>query len=165
MAAALPYLAFGANILGKLQENAATEANARAQQQRLQADAAAATYNRQIAEQNASIVDQQTQAELELADKQRRLRAGQSRAAAGASGIGGASFNDVLNANAKEEKLNLLTIKSDGALRADSYRQQATLYGMSAQGALDQIPYVKSAAKSSKAASVISGVSKGINSF
>lgn len=74
---------------------------------------------------NASQIAAQTKQELELTDKQRRLRAGEARAAAGASGTMGGSIFDIMASSAAEEELNLLNIKSTGELRESAYRNQA----------------------------------------
>lgn len=165
LAPALPFISLGFNVLGGIQERNAMQAQAAAQIQQQQAQAAAARYNQQIAEQNAKTVEQQTQAEVEIQDKQRRLRAGAAAAAAGASGIGAESFGDIFLSNAAQEELDLLTIKSEGALKAQDYRQQGQLYGMSAQSSLAQVPYIKSAASASKAASVLSSFGKGVQTY
>ncbi len=165
MTAALPFVALGLNVFQSMQQNKATDAQAKAAMLQQQAQASANKYNQSIALQNAGIVDQQTKANIEIQDKQRRLRAGQSRASAASSGIGAESFGDIMRSNAAQEELDLLTIQSEGNLKSNQYRQQANLYGMGAQGALDQIPLIQSAAKSSKVASVISGASSGLQSY
>lgn len=165
MTAALPFVSLGLSFLGGMQQRNAVEAQGQAAIQQQRAQAQADVYNRQISLQNADTVKQQTTAQLETQEKQKRLRAGQAIANAGASGIGIENFEDVFRSNSAEEELDLLTIQSEGALKANQYIQQANLYGMSGQAALDQVPYIKSATRSSKAASVISGVSSGIQSY
>jgi len=92
-----------------------------------QAAKAEADYNAQIAEQNAAITRQQTEAAVDKQDRERRLRAGAARAGAGASGIGIESFGDVLSSSAMQEELDLLTLKSDGLLQERNFKNEATL--------------------------------------
>lgn len=165
MADPLTLAMVGVKVLGGFMQSRAQEAQYAAQQQQLQAQAAAADYNKRIAEQNAEIVSQQTQAELEKQDRERRLRAGMSRASAGASGIGAESFGDILQSSAAQEELDLLTIQSEGLLRQREFEQQAGLLGMEAQSSRGQAKMVKSAAKTSKAASLISGISSGLGAY
>lgn len=165
MTAALPFVGLGLNLLGGMQQARASAIQSQAQQQQLQAQAAAATYNQRIAEQNVGIVNQQTQARLEQQDRDRRLRAGAAVASAGGMGIGIENFSDILRANAAQEELDLLTIKSEGALQARDYQTQAQMYGASATGATAQIPLVKRAASASKTAQIISSVSSGLNAY
>lgn len=92
-----------------------------------QAAKAEADYNARISEQNAEISRQQTKAQLDTQDRERRLRAGSAIAAAGASGTGIESFGDVLSSSAMQEELDLLTLKSEGLLRERDYTNQASL--------------------------------------
>jgi hypothetical protein len=88
---------------------------------------AEADYQAQIAEQNRGIVAQQTQAQLEVQDRERRIRRGRSIASSGASGVGIESFGDILASNAEQERLDVLTIQSEGLLRQNNYTQEANL--------------------------------------
>lgn len=97
-----------------------------------QAAKAEADYNATIAEQNAAITRQQTQAQLDTQDRERRLRAGAAMAAAGASGTGIESYGDILQSSAMQEELDLLTLKSEGLLRERDFTNQASV--LKAQG-------------------------------
>jgi hypothetical protein len=164
MAAALPFISIGMRVLGGLQQAKAAKIEGAAQQAQLQAQAAANQFNADVARQNAAITAEQTKANLEKADRERRIRLGKNIAAAGASGSGIGSFGDILQSSAAQEELNLLTIKSEGLLRERSYLQNAALGDASAQNELNQIPLVKSAAKTKSAAAILSGISGGISS-
>jgi len=111
MAQALPFIAAAASA-------ASTFSQGRQQQ-------AVADYNTSIARQNAQIAEQQTKAELDVADRQRRLRLGANIAAGGASGVG--QPFDILSDNVAQETLNLLTLESEGLLKKRSFEQQAAL--------------------------------------
>lgn len=150
------------DVFSGFSQAAGIEAQARGAIQSQQAEAAAAEYNQKIAMQNAGIIDQQTQSQLDVQDRQRRLRAGTALANAGASGVGIESFSDTFSSNAAQEELDLLTIASEGNLKSSQYRQQATLLGMTKDSSLAQIPFIRSGAKAGKTAAVISGISQGV---
>lgn len=101
--------------------------------QQSSAEAASAEYNAAISERNAQIARQQTKADLEKQDRERRLRVGAAIARGGASGIGVESFGDIMQSSAAQEELDLLTIKSEGLLREQSYMQDASLSRMNAK--------------------------------
>lgn len=86
----------------------------------------AADFNAQVAQRNADISEQQTQARKETQDRERRLRAGANIAAGGASGVGIESFGDVLADNAAQEELDLLTIESEGLLQKQNFEIEAS---------------------------------------
>lgn len=157
---ALSYAAPVASLLSGAQQARAADIQTQAQVQQLEAQAAADRYNQQIAQQNVEIVKGQTQAELEKADRERRLRVGANIAAGGASGVG--QMTDILYNNAAQEELNLLTIENEGLLRERNYASQANLLGASAANTAAQIPEIKAAGKTSKAASILGGVSSGL---
>lgn len=151
MAAALPFVAGGLQLFSAMQQGDAAEAAAEG---RARAD----DYNRKVAEQNASTVAAQTEASLERQDRERRIRLGQARANIGASGVSGGSFFDILQSNAAQEELDLLTIESEGLLRQNEFRSQANLLGASAYNTRQQ-------GSASKAASIMGGVSKGFGAL
>lgn len=153
----------GLSVASSLMQAQAQDAQTAAQIQSLQAQQQADLYNQRIAEQNAQITGQQTQAQLDLQDRERRLRAGSARAAGGASGVGLESFGDILQSSAAQEELDLLTIKSEGLLRQRDYLNQSNLLGMSADAATNQISLTKKAGKASKAAAILGSFSKGLN--
>lgn len=165
LAPALPFILGGLQVFQSLQQAKATDAQTQAQTRSLQAQADADAFNATIAEQNAEIVRGQTAAELEVANREKRLRQGSAIARAGGSGVGIGSALDILQDNAAQEELNLLTIKSEGLLRERNFLTQSNLLTTSSQNTAGQIPLVKSAGSASKAASVLSGVSKGIGKF
>ena len=127
-------------------------AQANAQQSQYAAQARAAEYNAQIARQNAATVQSQTEAQLETQDRERRLRLGASMAAAGASGLDTSGFGDILSSSAAQEQLDLLTLQSEGMLKKRGFESEAAMQSATAQS-------IKSQAKLSKAASVMSGIS------
>jgi hypothetical protein len=150
-------------------QGSAQQLGYQAQQQQLQADIEAADYNRQVALQNARLSEEQTDIAVSRQDRLRRLRQGTSRAAASASGIGVESFGDVIRDNAVQEELDLSTIRFEGDLRTSQFEQQADLLSMSKQSMVNQMPYIKAGAvaakkgtSSSKAGSILSGISSGI---
>lgn len=100
-----------------------------------QAESQAAKYNERVSLRNAEIAKQQTQAEVDKQDRERRLRVGTSIANAGASGLGIGSFSDVLQSNAMQEELDLMTLKSEGLLRETNYREDAALSNMRSKSA------------------------------
>ena len=136
------------SVLGSIQQ-------ARAQEAQLEAQAQAAAFNQRVAEQNAEIVRQQTDANIERQDRERRLRAGQARAQMGASGISGGSFLDILQSSAAQEELDLLTLENEGFLRQRDFSTQADLLGAQAENARGQ-------ARQSVAAGIMGGVSSGL---
>lgn len=164
MGGALPFISFGLQLIGGIQEANAAEADTQAQIRQLEAQAAADRFNADIAAQNAEIVEGQTRAELEKADRERRLRLGANIASSGGSGVGMDSALDILQDNAAQEELNLLTIESEGLLRQREFTTQEELLRASASNTANQVPLVRSAGRSSRASSVISGVSSGISS-
>ena len=158
-------VAAAAGVASGIQAGNAAESQANAQANQLQAQANADRYNAEIAGQNAGVVAGQTEAQLDRADRERRLRMGTARAAGGASGIGLENFGDILQSSAAQEELNLLTIQSEGALREREFTTGASLLNTSAQNSINQISGVKAAGKASKTAAILGGVSKGLGSF
>lgn len=102
-----------------------------------QAAKAEADYNATIARQNAETTRQQTIAAKETQDRERRIRRGTAIAGAGASGAGIESFGDILSSSAQQEALDLLTLESEGLLRARDYEAQASLYKTQGQNAMN----------------------------
>lgn len=164
-ATVLTAISVASSLASSFAQAQAQDYNTEAQIRQQQAAADAAEYNQKIAQQNAELVGQQTQAALEKQDRERRLRMGAARAASGASGIGLENFGDILQSSAAQEELDLLTIQSEGALRQREFTTQSDLLGAQAAGARSQVPLIKSASRASKAATVLSGISKGVGSF
>ena len=86
-----------------------------------------AKFNARVAEQNAETVRQQTIAQTETQDRERRIRRGRAIARGGASGVGIESFGDVLASSAEQERLDLLTLESEGLLRQRDFETEAEL--------------------------------------
>jgi hypothetical protein len=164
LAPILPFIGIGSQVLGGLQQANAAKAEGRAQAAQLQAQADAYAFNANVARENAKIVEGQTAAALNKADRERRIRLGKNIAAGGASGVGLDSFSDILQSSSAQEELNLLTIKSEGLLKERSYLQNAALDDASSLNTRNQIPLVKAATKSKSAANIIGGISGGIMS-
>lgn len=137
ISSALPWVAGGLQVLGGLKQSQAEQASYKAQ-------AAAADANARITEQN-------TKAELEKTDRERRLRLGANIASQGASGITGGSALDIISDNVSQETLNLLTIESQGKFAQNQY--------------LSQAQNLRTQAKASKAAGILSSVNSGITSY
>lgn len=114
----------GLQALGKIQEGRAAKQ--------------AADYNATIARQNAETTKQQTQAALEKQDRERRLRLGANIAASGASGVGMESFGDIMASSAMQEELDMLTLESEGLLKARDYEAQGNLYKAEGSNAMSQ---------------------------
>lgn len=164
LAPILPFVGIGMQVLGGIQQANAVKAETAAQQAQLQAQANAYKFNADVARQNAAIVEGQTKAEVEKADRERRMRLGRNIAAAGGSGSGIGGAMDLLQSSAAQEELNLLTIKSEGLLKQRSYLNNAALDTASAGNTLNQIPLVKKAGAAKSAAGIIGGISSGIQS-
>ncbi len=130
-------------------------AQSAAQESQFRAQAEADRFNAEIARQNAEIVKGQTAAEVEKADRDRRLRLGANIARAGATGIGIESSFDILQSSASQEELNLLTIKSEGLLKERQFLTSAQLKGAAATSATQQAGLTRTAGRVSKAASVL----------
>lgn len=154
-------VAIGGQVLGGIAQSNAIKADTAAQTAQLQAQADADRFNANVARENANIVEGQTKAELDKADRERRIRMGAARAAGGASGVGIDSFGDILQSSAAQEELDLLTIKSEGLLKKRSFEQTAGLNEASSQNRLNQIPLVKSAGRSRSGSAILSGISSG----
>lgn len=99
------------------------------------AQASASEYNAKVAERNAEIAQQQGKAEEDAAKRENRLRLGSNIAQASASGRGMAAFSDVLQDNAAQEELDILTIRQNTALRKAGLLSTATLDRASASSA------------------------------
>lgn len=155
----------GMSVMKGIQQSNAIEAQTQAQQNQLQAQANAARYNAEVSRQNAEIVRGQTEAQLDKADREKRLRQGAARAAGGASGAGTESFGDILFSSAMQEELDLLTIQSDGLLRENSFLQSAGLDTMQSNALTSQIPLVGAAGKASQGAAMLSGLSGAVGGF
>lgn len=160
---ALAIASIGTSLLGSFQRANAIESQTQAQVRQQQAQVQADQYNERVARQNAQIVEGQTRAELEKADRERRLRVGRSIANAGASGIGIESFGDVMSSSAEQEELDLLTIQNEGFLKQREFTTRADLLNSSAASTKSQIPLTKAAGKSSKSAAILSGISGGLS--
>lgn len=152
----------GLSVVGGMMEQKAIQAQTAAQQAQVQAQINASRYNQEVAQQNAEIVRGQTEAELDKADRERRLRLGANRAGAGASGVGAESFGDTLRSSAMQEELDLLTIQSEGLLRERSFLNTAGLEANQQAGLQQQIPLIGKAGQMKSAAAIVSGTSKAI---
>lgn len=117
----------------------------------MQAQQAQYEAQENTARANATLAANQTQAELDKADRERRLRLGANIASQGASGISGGSSLDILDDNLTQETLNYLTIESEGNFRRDSYLASAD--------------NINSQAKSSKAGAILGMTSTAFSGF
>ena len=133
----------GLQAFGKVQEGRAAKQSA--------------DYNAAIARQNAETTKQQTQAALDKQDRERRLRLGANIAASGASGVGMESFGDIMASSAMQEELDMLTLESEGLLKARDYEASANLYKAEGSNAM-------SSAIIGAGSSVLGGVNKYMES-
>lgn len=117
--------------------------------QQAESQARAAEFNAEQAQEKAGIQRTQTKADVERAGREARSRAGSSRAAAGAlGGIG--DFGDVLESNAIQDELDILTIKQRGAVAEKDLLTGARLNIMEAQSS-------RQAGKIGSAAAILRG--------
>ena len=102
----------------------------------MQAQAAAAEYNEKVAERNRRAVIGQTDAQLD--DKRlsnKRVRSAM-RAAFASNGFELAgSPMDVMSDTIFEQEYDVAKLKLQGQMKAEGYREQATLHGMEADAA------------------------------
>jgi len=89
-------------------------------------------YNRQVAERNATIVQQQAAVSEAAARRDARRAIGKAEAGYGASGVVGSEGSplEVLQDSATEAELDALTIRYNGELGAMGYRDDATMARM-----------------------------------
>lgn len=98
------------------------------------AQAASAKYNAKVAERNKRAVTAQTINEVEDQRLRNRRTMGSIRAAYGANGFEMAgSPLDVISDTAVEQELDVAKIKYQGAMKAEGYSEQATLFKMEAK--------------------------------
>ncbi|MFZ5791862.1 MAG: hypothetical protein ACOY3L_14315 [Pseudomonadota bacterium] len=99
--------------------------------------AQAASYNAKVAQQQATYA-QQAAAENERRQRiQSRQQIGQLRANYGASGLAlESSPLDILEASAMNAELDALTIRHQGAVQANDYRNQSALYRSQARSSM-----------------------------
>lgn len=101
-----------------------------------QAGQRSAEYNAEIARRNAQIAQQQTQMDLETAQRNKVRALGSIRAAAGASGVAlEGSVLDVLESSAIEAERTAQMIKYKGELRALGYYDTAAIEQMTGSAA------------------------------
>lgn len=120
-----------------------------------QAQAAAANYNAQLAEQNAQVATAQGAAAAEAHDRDTRRKIGSAIASYGASGVqvDTGSPTDVLADSARAASLDNLTIKYNAKLRAMGLQAQAELSRTNADNSLQ-------AGQINATSAVLSGASK-----
>ena len=147
MAQALPFIIGGLQLVQSVQEGRAAQAEAENQ-------ARAREYNAKIAERNAALVGQQTEAEVGRQDRARRLRAGANIAAGGASGAG-QNF-DILSDNVTQETMDILNIQREGILSQQNFQMQAGMERTAASNIRSSAP--------STASIVMGGAAKGLSS-
>lgn len=149
MAAALPFImAAGAVIsaIGAIQQGQATKA--------------AADFNSKVNEQNAQIARQNANDQAAQAERERYLRLGAIKAAAGASGgsSGTGSVLDVLADTAAQGELEIQQIRYRGELAARGYTNTATLDTYSGETA-QRTSYFKAGSE------LLSGGSKAYSAY
>lgn len=100
------------------------------------AQAAAANYNAKVAERNRRAVLAQTDNEIVDQNIKNRRMLGTIRAAYGANGFEmGGSPMDVIADTTLEQSLDVAKIRYQGAMKAEGYSEQATLFRMEAKAA------------------------------
>ena len=119
------------------------------------AQAGASRYNAGIANENAVIAEQQGNAAAEAQDRDARRKIGAAVASYGASGVDGGSGSaaEVLMDSARMAALDHLTVKYNYQLRANSYRNQASLAETNADNA-----------ETSGVFNALGGIGKGLGS-
>lgn len=102
--------------------------SAAGQIQQAQTAKAVGVYNQRLARRDAAIARDQTAAEVTRQQRVARRVEGAARAAYGASGVSlEGSPLDVLQDNATQAELDVLTLKYRGELRAQGYEQTGSL--------------------------------------
>ncbi len=103
------------------------------------AQSAAASYNAQINQRNATIATQQATAEAARMQRQSDLIQGSMLAGLGASGLSvDGSALDALADSAAQSQLDIETIKYGGRLKAMGYHENAALDRMASRTAKEQ---------------------------
>lgn len=152
MAAALPFIALGVAVLGKLGE-------ANAQSSALGQQAQVARYNADVSREGATQALAVSTAQQMQLRRQQRQEAGMRRAAAAQAGVGeGGSTADVLNRSSDIAELDALNIAYDGAIKARGYTSQAELDEFQGR-ALDQ------QAKNVKKAGIFAAAGSGMSAY
>lgn len=158
-AAALPYVAAGATVVGTIASMNAAQQQADAQAKAAQYQAQVAANNQKIANYNASLAEQQGQQQLQASREESAQQMGAIRAAMGASGLDLNSGSALRNQQglAQVSSLNESTITSNAARSAWNYRNQGADYG--AQSALytQQAQQAQKAGITSQYATLLSG--------
>ena len=102
----------------------------------MQAQAQAAEYNAKIAARNSRAVSMQTANEIDDTRVHNRRVIGMMRAAYGANGFDMAgSPMDVLSDTIETQEYDVAKIKYQGAMKAEGYTEQASLFKMEAKSA------------------------------
>lgn len=124
--------------------------------QAMQAQAAAAEYNQKVAERNAKAVRGQTDSEINDKRVHNRRVLGTMRAAYASNGfemVG--SPMDVIADTAFEQEYDVAKMKYQGDMKAEGYKEQATLFEMEAKAS-------RRAAFIGLASGLLSGVGEAI---
>ncbi len=121
------------------------------------AQAQAAEYNAKIADRNRKAVNMQTRGEVADRRVHNRRVIGAMRAAFGANGFEMAgSPMDVIADTTLEQSYDVEKIKYQGAMKAEGYKEQRTLFEMEAKAS-------KTAAGIGLASGLLSGVGSMVN--
>lgn len=96
-------------------------------QRQAKMDSQMAEYNAGVAEQNAQQVMAQADENARRSLMNSNKLMGSQAAGFGASGVSGGSVLDVLQDTAQKGELDALTIKNQGAVKANAYRNEASL--------------------------------------
>lgn len=152
MAAALPFIALGVAVLGKL-----GEANAQSSALNQQADVA--RYNADVSRDQAQQALAVSTAQQMQLRRQQRQEAGVRRAAAAQAAVGaGGSTAAVLERSEDIAELDALNIAYEGGLKARGYATQAELDEFQGRALQQQ-------AKNVKRAGIFSAVGSGMTAY
>lgn len=122
-------MAMAAGIIGAVVQGVGTF-------MQMQAQAAAAEYNKDVSERNRRAVIAQTDAEVDDKRKHDKRVRSAIRATYASNGFELAgSPMDVMADTIMEQEYDVAKLKLQGHMKAEGYREQATLYGMEADAA------------------------------
>ena len=147
---AAPFISAGLGAFSAIKQGTAQRAQASANSQ-------AAARNAEISQRNAELTAQQTQTQLDTADRQQRLQRGANIAAMGASGISGGSSLDITSDNLTQQTLDILNIEREGILRKQNFEIQGANQIAESQNFQNQSPGAASIA--------LSGVSSALSGY
>lgn len=157
----------GLSAFGAYQSGQNAAASAQAQGRAQAANAAAALYNAQLAEQNAVITRQQETFAVESQQRAAARTIGAMVAGYGASGVqmDTGSPLDVLADSVRTSELDKLTLQYNYELRARDYENQAALDRMNAANGLAASTTYASSASNYSTAGTLNAIGTGLAGY